>query len=174
MSKRLSAPNQHTSNYPARLEGWYRLFKYSLFVIQLMPISKINFIELERSLAETKSHLLDYLAPEQGKVYVISITRDDCPACKRQKPKLEKLAEEVMENHGRKVLFTRIHVKQKNNIPDESLRSKNVIGHYFYPTNMILLRTKDRGAIELYRNVSPNMSEIKRTIDVAVKIVEMM
>lgn len=139
-----------------------------------MLISKINFIELEKRLAETKSHLLDYLAPEQGKVYVISITRDDCPSCKSQKPKLERMAEEVMENHGSKVVFTRIHVKQKANVQDESLRSKNVIGHYFYPTNMILLRTRDRGAIELYRNVSPYMSELKRTIDVAIKIVEMM
>ena len=139
-----------------------------------MPISIINFTELEKRLAETKSSLLEYLAPERGKAYVISITRDDCSACEKQKPKLERMAEGVMENHGNKVVFTRIHVKQKANVQDESLRSKSIIGHYFYPTNLILLRTIDRGAIELYRNVSPDMSELERNIDVAVKIVEMM
>jgi hypothetical protein len=48
-----------------------------------------------------------------------------------------------------------------------------MFGHYFYPTNLILLRTRDRGAIEYYRNVSPHMSELRRNIEVAVETVTM-
>ncbi len=119
---------------------------------------------------ETGGSILDYLAPDIGKVYVVTITRDGCLACERQKPELDRLEEKTAEKHGKRVAFIQIHVKHPTEKDRESLRSKDVLGHYFYPTNMILLRTKDRGTIEYYRNVSPRMSELSRNIEIAIEI----
>ncbi len=139
-----------------------------------MPISTIEFTGLEKDLAETNKSLLDYLAPEMEKVYVISVTRDNCPACEKQKPRIKRLASKIVENYGEKVIFKQIHVRQPAGTQDESLRSKSIIGHYFYPTNLILLKTEDKGAIELYRNVSPDMNELRKNINTAIKIAEML
>ncbi len=57
-----------------------------------MPIDKIEFIKLEKDIFATGKPLLDYLAPEFGKVYVVAITRDRCSACEKQKPKLDESA----------------------------------------------------------------------------------
>ncbi len=138
-----------------------------------MKANKIEFNKLEKEIAETRKSHLDYLAPDIGKVYVVAITRDGCSACEKQKPKLNKLAQTIEEKHGDKVVFTRIHVRQPSGSQEESLRSKDVLGHYFYPTNLILLRTADRGAIEFYKNASPEMDELEKNIEVAVKIAAM-
>lgn len=135
-----------------------------------MKADKIEFSRLEKEISETRKSHLDYLAPEIGKVYVVAITRDGCPACERQKPKLNELAKTIEEKHGDKVIFTIVHVRQSSGTQEESLRSKDVLGHYFYPTNLILLRTADRGAIEFYKNVSPEIGELEKNIEVAVKI----
>ncbi|TET21079.1 hypothetical protein E3J74_00005 [Candidatus Bathyarchaeota archaeon] len=138
-----------------------------------MKANKIEFNKLEKEIAETGKSHLDYLAPNIGKAYVVAITRDGCSACEKQKPKLNELAQTIEEKHGDKVVFTRIHIRQPSGSQEESLRSKDVLGHYFYPTNLILLRTVDRGAIEFYKNASPEMDELKKNIEVAVKIATM-
>jgi len=138
-----------------------------------MKIDVIEFSELERELAKTQKSPTDYLAPEIGKVYVIAITRDECSACEKQKPKLNDLAATIAEKHGDKVVFTRIHIKHAHNPEKESLRSKDMLKHYFYPTNLILLRTTDRGAIEFYRNAAPDMDELKKNIEHAVEVAAM-
>jgi thiol-disulfide isomerase/thioredoxin len=138
-----------------------------------MPIGTIEFTTLEKEISETGKSHLDYLAPDIGKVYVISITRDGCPACQKQKPELKELVKCTLEKHGIKLVFTRIHVTQSSGSQEESLRSKEMLGHYFYPTNLILLRTVDRGATEFYRNVSPEMDELEKNIEIAVKIAGM-
>ena len=135
-----------------------------------MLINEIGFTELEKAISETGKSLLDYLAPAIGKVYVVAITRNECSACEKQKPNLNGLAKNMVEKHGSKVGFARIHVNRPPESEEESLRSKDVFGHYFYPTNLILLRTVDRGAIELYRSVSPGMDELKKNVEIAVKI----
>jgi hypothetical protein len=71
-----------------------------------MPVHIIEFAELEKKLVKTHKSPLEVLAPEFGKAYVIAITRDGCPACKRQKPRLDKLAASEAEKHGDKILFT--------------------------------------------------------------------
>ena len=138
-----------------------------------MKASKIEFSKLEKEISETGKSHLDYLAPDIGKVYAVAITRDGCPACERQKPKLQELTKTVEEKHGDKVVFARIHVRQPLGSQEESLRSKDVFGHYFYPTNLILLRTADRGAIEFDKNASPEMDELEKDIEVAVRIAAM-
>lgn len=138
-----------------------------------MRIEKIEFARLEKELSETGSPHLDRLAPDIGRVYVIAITRDGCPACDKQKPNLHALATGVAETHGDKVAFALIHIHRPLDSEEESLRSKDMFGHYFYPTNLILLRTRDRGAIEYYRNVSPEMDELERNIEIALKIAAM-
>lgn len=84
------------------------------------------------------------------------------------------LAKSAAEKHGKRVIFIRIRVKYPTEKDEESLRCKEVFGHYFYPTNLILLRTKDRGVVEFYRNVSPRMSELKRGIQTALDIAKML
>jgi thiol-disulfide isomerase/thioredoxin len=137
-----------------------------------MAIGNIEFTEVEREISEAGKSHLDLLAPETGRAYVVAISRDKCPACERQKPRLDELAKSTAEKHGKKVVFTRIRVKHPTEKDKESLRSKEVLGHYFYPTNLILIRTKDKGVIELYRNVSPRMSELRRSVEIAVEIAE--
>jgi thiol-disulfide isomerase/thioredoxin len=134
-----------------------------------MQVENTEFTKLERKLSDTGKSFLDYLAPDIGKVYVVAITREGCPACEKQRPKLDKLASALKEKHRGMLVFVRIHVKRPPTSEKESLRSKRLFGHYFYPTNLVLLRTRDRGAIEYYRNVSPAMSELKRNIEVAVQ-----
>lgn len=138
-----------------------------------MPINTIEFTGIEKEISKTSGSHLDYLAPEIGKVYVIAITRDGCSACEKQKPELNKLAKVSTKKHGGKVVFSRIHVRQPPGALEESLRSKDVFGHYFYPTNLILLRTVDRGVIEFYRNISPEMDELRKNIGIAVEIATM-
>jgi len=138
-----------------------------------MKTGKKEFNRLEKKISETRKSHLDHLAPDIGKVYVVAITRDRCPACERQKPKLQELTKTVEEKYGDKVVFTRIHVRQPLGSQEESLRSKDVFGHYFYPTNLILLRTADRGAIEFYKNASSEMDELEKNIEVAVRIAAM-
>jgi len=134
-----------------------------------MQIENVEFIRLERELANTGKSFSDYLAPDIGKVYVVAITREGCPACQKQRPSLDKLASILKQKHRGRLVFIRIHVKRPPTSEEESLRSKRLFGHYFYPTNLILLRTRDRGAIEYYRNASPTMSELKKNIEMAVE-----
>jgi thiol-disulfide isomerase/thioredoxin len=138
-----------------------------------MSIDTIEFIKLDKELAKTYKSPIDVLASEIGKVYVVAITRDGCPACKRQKPKLDKLAAVEAKKHANRVAFSRIHVKYEPESQDESMRSKDVFHHYFYPTNLILIRTRDRGAIEYYRNAAPRMSELERNIEAALQTAQM-
>jgi thiol-disulfide isomerase/thioredoxin len=134
----------------------------------------IEFADLERKISATGKSFRDILVNELGKAYVIAITRAGCPACERQKPKLDKLAENFPAEKNDKAAFIRVHVKYSEDSHEESLRSKDVLGHYFFPTNIILVRTRDRGAIELFRSVSPRMSELKRNIMMATEIADML
>ena len=138
-----------------------------------MLINKVEFDELEKKIPTDKS-FRDYLAPEMGKTYIIVVTRDGCPACAKQKPKLKKLAETLKERHGDNVVFVEIHVRRLADSDEESLRSKGVLGHYFYPTNIVLVRTSDKGAIEFYRNVSPRMAELKRNVENAIELAKVL
>ncbi len=72
--------------------------------------------------------------------------------------------------HGDRVVFTRVHVNYSPDSQQESLRSKDLLRHYFYPTNLILIRSRDRGAIEYYRNAGPDMRELLKNVEKAVEI----
>jgi hypothetical protein len=61
-------------------------------------------------------------------------------------------------------------VKYNPDSLQESLRSKDLLGHYFYPTNLILIRTRDRGSIEYYRNAGPDMRELQKNIKSALEV----
>lgn len=139
-----------------------------------MTIATVEFTEFEKKLQKTKKVPLDTLAPALGKVHVIAITRDGCPNCEEQKPKLDKLAAEIADKHGDKVVFTRIHIKYTPESKEESLRAKDVFHHYFYPTNLILVRSRDRGAFELYRNAGPPMTELAKNIAAATETAVML
>jgi thiol-disulfide isomerase/thioredoxin len=138
-----------------------------------MPISKKEFTRLENEISRTGKSALDCLASNVGKVYVVSITRDGCSACKRQKPKLTKLAIKMAGKYEDRVSCVQVHIRQPPGDIAESLRAKDILGHYFYPTNLILLRTRDRGAIEYYRNVSPEMDELEKNIESALETARM-
>jgi thiol-disulfide isomerase/thioredoxin len=139
-----------------------------------MTIATVEFADFEKKLPKTKKRSLDLLAPTLGKAYVIAITREGCPDCEEQKPKLDKLATEIARKHRDKVVFTRIHVQYTPESREESLRAKDVFYHYFYPTSLILVRSRDRGAFELYRNAGPQMTELAKNIDAAVEAAVML
>ena len=136
--------------------------------------NRIEFTELEQELLKVGRTHLDYLAPGVGKACVVSITRDNCSACRKQKPKLIRLTENSLRKYGSKVSFIQIHVRQPDGSQEESLRSKELLGHYFYPTNIILLRTAEGKVIEYYKNASPRISELEYNIESAVRIAEIL
>ncbi len=137
-----------------------------------MTHSILAFTALENALAESGESFRDYLAPEFGKVYVVTITRDNCSACEKHKPKLKRLFKTVTAKQGDKVVFIQVHVKQPRGNQRESIRSKNMFGHYFYPTDLLLLKTADRGSVEIYRNVSPTMKELEANINANLRVAE--
>jgi len=139
-----------------------------------MLVSQMEFTDLEEKVSKLGRSVLNCFASDFGKAYVLAITRDGCPACEKQKPELSGLAETVLKKHRGKVIFIRLHVKQPSGDVTESLRAKDMFGHYFYPTNMIVIRTRDRGAVELYRNASPEMDELERNIESALETAIMM
>jgi thiol-disulfide isomerase/thioredoxin len=139
-----------------------------------MSIRQIEFTDIEKEIRRTGKSVLNYFAPKMGKAYVVAVTRDGCPACDKQKPQLNKLAKTVSKKHGKDIVFIRVHVKQPQGDVTESLRAKDVFSHYFYPTNLIVFRTKDRGAVELYRNASPEMTELEKNIDSALETARML
>ena len=139
-----------------------------------MSIATLEFVDLEEKLRKTKKSHLDVLAPELGQAYVIAICRDGCPNCNEQKPKLDKLATKMVQKHVGKVVFTRVHVKYAPNSTKESMQAKDVFRHYFYPTNLILIRTRDRGAFEYYRNAAPEMTELEKNIESAIETTDML
>ncbi len=134
-----------------------------------MSIATLEFVELEEKLRNTKKSYLDALAPDLGKAYIIAICRDGCPNCDEQKPKLDKLATKMVQKHVGKVVFARVHVKYAPNSAKESMRAKDVFRHYFYPTNLILIRSRDRGVFEYYRNAGPEMAELEKNIESAIE-----
>lgn len=139
-----------------------------------MQIENVEFTRFESELSKTHVSAKEHLAPDMGRAYVVAITRENCPACQKQKPRLDKLAATLKQKHRDKVVFIRIHVRRPSTSEEESLRSKDVFGHYFYPTNLILLRIADRGAVEIYRNTSPTMGELGRNVENAVEMADML
>lgn len=135
-----------------------------------MPINKIEFINLENQISKKEKSYSDFLAPDLGKVYAIVITRDGCSACEKQKPKLIELAQSLERKFDGKAVFIQIHISRPVDSEEESLRSKELLGHYFYPTNLVLLRTRDRGAFEYYRCVSPDIEELEKAICRAMEV----
>jgi thiol-disulfide isomerase/thioredoxin len=136
-----------------------------------MPITQIEFTDLEKQISTTSKSAIDLLATDLDKVYVVAITREGCPSCEKQEPRLKELAKNLSGKHRRKLVFIRIFVRQSSGDVTESLRAKDTLHHYFYPTNIILYRTKDRGVVELYKNIEPRMSELKRNIETALKTI---
>jgi thiol-disulfide isomerase/thioredoxin len=139
-----------------------------------MAIEKIEFVDLEKTVSSKHSSFRECLTPKLGRVYVVSITRDGCPVCVRQKPKMDKLSKEMTEKYGDRVAFVQVHVKYSPERNEESLWSKDVLGHYFYPTNLVLVRSRDKGAFEYYRAASPRISELARNIAHAVEVAKML
>jgi hypothetical protein len=84
------------------------------------------------------------------------------------------LAKVLAGKYGGKVVFARVHIKYSPERNEESLRSKDVFGHYFYPTNLVLVRSRDKGAFEYYRAASSRVSELARNIAHAVEVAKML
>jgi len=139
-----------------------------------MSVETIEFVDLEKALSRKHVSFRDFFASEVGKVYVVCISRDGCPVCVKQKPKVDRLAKALVGKYGGKVVFARVHVKYSPERNQESLRSKDVLGHYFYPTNLVLVRSRDKGAFEYYRAASPRISELARNIAHAVEVAKML
>lgn len=135
-----------------------------------MAVRNVEFTDLEKKVAALGKTPLDYWARNYGKAYVIAIARDGCPACASQEAELEGLAESMVNQHGEKVVFARIHIRQAAGSARESLRSKDLLGHYFYPTNLILIRTIDRGLSNTTKTLLPTWKSWKRTSGKLLKL----
>lgn len=132
----------------------------------------IRFADLEKRLHGKKASWKELLAPETGSVSVLSIGRDGCPGCVRQKPALARLAKSMTGKYGGRISFSRIHINCPGGSREESVRSKKTLGHYFYPTIAILIRSEDTGPVEYYRAISPAMSELRRHASNALRAAE--
>ena len=132
----------------------------------------IKFRDLEERLRGKKASWKDLLAPKAGAVSVLMIGRDGCGGCNRIKPLLEKLAKSMAAKHAGRISFSRIHISCPGGSREESLRSKAALGHYYYPTTVILVRSRDLGPFEYYRAISPSLSELRRSASGALRAAE--
>lgn len=131
----------------------------------------IEFTLLEKKLGR-KGFWREALGPAPGKVSVVTISRDGCPGCVKIKPVLAAV-EKTLAPRG-KVSLTTIHIAYKPGDAAESLRSKRLLGHYFYPCTIILIRTRDLGAMEYYRCGSPTAADLKKHINLALSAAGML
>ena len=134
----------------------------------------IQFKDLEKRLRGKTTSWRDLLAPPPGATAVITIGRDGCKGCDLQKPVLEKLAGSMAEKHSKQISFSLIHVSWKPDSQEESIRSKKLLGHYVYPCTVILIRTKDMGAMEYYRCGYPSAGELRKYAGRAMRVAEML
>jgi len=132
----------------------------------------IRFADLEKRLRGKKGQWKELFAPAAGAVSIIAIGRDGCPGCARQEPALARLAKSMTARHGGRISFSRIHISCPGGSREESLRSKKALGHYFYPTAVILIRSNDTGPVEYYRAISPAMSELRMHASNALRAAE--
>jgi hypothetical protein len=132
----------------------------------------IEFKGLEKALRGTKTSWRELLAPAAGAASVVTISRDGCKGCELQKPALEKLAAALAAKHGKRITFSIVHIAWAPGSAEESVRSKKLLGHYFYPCTVILIRTKDLGPAEYYRCGSPSAGELKKYCTRALRAAE--
>ena len=132
----------------------------------------IEFKALEKALRGKKIAWRALLAPAPGAAAVITISRDGCKGCELQKPALEKLAAGLAVKHGKRLTFSLVHVAWAPGSAEDSLRSKRLLGHYFYPCTVILISTKDLGPAEYYRCGSPSSAELKKYCTRALRAAE--
>ena len=132
----------------------------------------IRFTDLEKRLRGKKASWKELLAPAPGAVSVLAIGRDGCPGCVRQKPALARLAKSMAGEYGGRISFSSVHISCPGGSREESVRSKKTLGHYFYPTIVVLIRAKDTGPVEYYRAISPAMSELRRYASNALRAAE--
>lgn len=134
----------------------------------------IQFKNIERMLQGKKTSWRDLLAPPPGAVAVITIGRDGCKGCELQEPVLERLAASMGEKYGKHIYFSLVHVSWKPDSKEESVRSKKLLGHYVYPCTVILIKTKDMGAIEYYRCGYPSAGELRKYACRAMRVAAML
>lgn len=114
------------------------------------------------------------MAPPPGAAAVVTIGRDGCKGCDLQKPVLEKFAASMGEKYGKHIYFSRIHVSWTPDSQEESVRSKKLLGHYLYPCTIILIKTKDMGAMEYYRCGYPSAVELRKYARRAMRVAAML
>ena len=132
----------------------------------------IEFKTLEKALRGKKTSWREVLAPAAGGAAVVTISRDGCKGCELQKPVLEKLAAALEAKHRGRITFSTVHIAWAPGAAEESLRSKKLLGHYFYPCTVILIRTRDLGPAEYYRCGYPSAGELKKYCALALRAAE--
>lgn len=132
----------------------------------------IEFKNLEKALRGKKTSWRELLAPAAGGAAVVTISRDGCKGCELQKPALKKLEAALAPKYGKRLTFSVVHVAWAPGAAEESVRSKKLLGHYFYPCTVILIRTRDLGPAEYYRCGYPSPAELKKYCALALRAAE--
>ncbi len=133
-----------------------------------MAVRVIKFKTLEKNLSG-RAGWKELLCPSAGSVLALLIGRDGCPGCVKFKPAFEKLARAFAGRRGRPAKFARIHISCPGGSMTESIRAKKLLGHYFYPTAVVLARSKDLGVFEYHRAISPSIPELQRAVTAALR-----
>lgn len=134
-----------------------------------MAIRVIDFEVLEKKL-RCRAGWKEFFAPAAGGVTVLAISRDGCPGCVKFKPVFKRLA----AGSAISISFFSIHISCPGGSMAGSLRAKKLLGHYFYPSVVVLVRSRDLGVFEYYRSISPSAAELKRKLSAALRAAKML
>lgn len=135
-----------------------------------MPVKVLKFLEFKKALDASGSEPLGIIVKKVGIAYVVSVTRDKCPGCEKQKPLFLKLSNKMKKKYAGKVEFFRVHSRYSQKRTDEAKRCLNAFHTVAFPTYNIGIKDSEGKNRETYRSLAPPMSEIERNIKTAVEI----
>jgi len=134
-----------------------------------MPIKVFNFSEFKKKL-DASGEPLDILAKKRGIAYVVTVTREKCPGCEKQKPLFEKLSNRMKEKHGDQVEFLRVHARFSQEQKEEAKQCADAFHTVGFPTYIIGIKDSEGNNLETYRALESPMKEIERNIRLGVEV----
>lgn len=137
-----------------------------------MTVKLLNFAELANSLHEKNEGLADFFAKKPGVAYVVSVAREKCSGCEKQKPMFDKLSDKMETEHGARVKFYRVFAHFRPETREEAVQCLEAFRAVAFPTYLIYVRDRRGRNRETYRAIEPPMGEIERNIKTSIELAE--
>ncbi|UCH31395.1 MAG: hypothetical protein JSV05_07830 [Candidatus Bathyarchaeota archaeon] len=135
-----------------------------------MSVKLLEFSKFRKMLNEKNIDFLDFFIKKYGITYVVTVTREKCSSCKRQKKLFQKLCDKMNNKYGTQVEFFQVHAYYSPNNIEEPLLCLDTFRTVAFPTYVIGLRDHRGNNRETYRAIEPSMNEIGRNIESSVEL----